>query len=97
MPDPTGTRTPPFHWIEDQARAWRLAAAIWDHDGAMFDAVATEARNDGPEAVDKLLAALARNLVVRLRMAIGADALNDLIDAELRGCDEERRRQDRAE
>lgn len=83
------THTPPFHWIEDQARAWRLAAAIWEHDGTMFDRVVAEARQDGPESVDKLMAALARNLVVRLRMTIGAAALDELVAAELLACDTE--------
>ncbi|ABM12285.1 hypothetical protein [Mycolicibacterium vanbaalenii] len=87
------THTPPFHWIEDQARAWRLVAAIREHDGVMFDAVVDEARAAGYPAMDKLLAALARNLVVRLRMSIGMDALDELIDAELRACDTETRRQ----
>lgn len=80
------TRTPPFHWIQDQARAWRLAASIWDNDGDLFDAVVAEARADGPEAVDKLIAALGRNLVVRLRMSIGTGALDELIGAELQAC-----------
>ena len=88
------TRPPVFHWIEDQARAWRLAAAIWDHDGALFDSVVAETRDAGPEAIDKLLAALARNLVVRLRMSIGADALDELIGAELSACDAEHRTRD---
>lgn len=86
------THTPPFHWIEDQARAWRLVAAIREHDGAMFDAVVDEARDAGYPATEKLLAALARNLVVRLSMSIGMDALDELIDAELKACDTETRR-----
>jgi hypothetical protein len=77
---------PPFHWVKDQARAWRLVAAICDHDGSLFDITVAEARDDGPEDVDKLLAALARNLVVRLRMAIGMTALDELITAELSAC-----------
>jgi hypothetical protein len=80
---------PPFIWVTDQSRAWRLAASIWDNDGVMFDAVVSEARADGSEAVDKLIAALGRNLVVRLRMSIGADALDELIGAELGACDAE--------
>ncbi|QRZ04513.1 hypothetical protein [Mycolicibacterium austroafricanum] len=87
------THTPPFHWVDDQARAWRLVAAICEHDGAMFDAVVDEARAAGYPATDKLLAALARNLVVRLRMSIGTEALDELIEAELRACDTESRRQ----
>ncbi|CAN5150330.1 hypothetical protein BH09ACT8_BH09ACT8_59130 [soil metagenome] len=82
----TDTQAPPFHWINDQARAWRVVAAIREHDGLMFETVVAEARNAGPEAVDKLLAALARNLVVRLRLTIGMDELDELIDAELRAC-----------
>lgn len=73
----------PFHWIADQGRAWRLVAAILEHDGAIFESVVTEARNDGPEAIDKLLAALARNLVFRVRQEIGMDALEELVTAEL--------------
>ncbi|WP_370499766.1 hypothetical protein NWT09_22140 [Mycolicibacterium sp. jd] len=83
------THTPPFHWVEDQSRAWRLVAAIREHDGAMFDAVVDEVRAAGYPAIDKLLAALARNLVVRLRASIGMDALDELIDAELRACEAE--------
>ena len=77
-------QTPPFFWIEDHQRAWRLIAASWQHDGALFDQVVAEARDASPEAVDKLLASLARNFVVRVRMSIGADAFDELIDAELR-------------
>jgi len=95
MSDQTGTRTPPFHWTEDQARAWRLVAAIREHDGDMFDAVVDETRAEGIEAVEKLLAALARNLLMRLRFEIGMQGIDDLIDAELRGCDELRRQQER--
>lgn len=73
----------PFHWIADQARAWRLVAAIIEHDGALFESVVTEARNDGPDAIDKLIAALARNLVLRVSMSIGMDALDELVTAEL--------------
>lgn len=73
----------PFHWVVDQARAWRLVASILEHDGALFESVVAETRNDGPEAVDKLLVALARNLVLRVRMAIGLDALDELVTAEL--------------
>lgn len=83
------TQPPPFFWVQDQARAWRLIAASRDHDGMLFDSVVAEARADGDEAVDKLLAALARNLLVRLRMSIGADALDELIGDELRACDTE--------
>ncbi|OBG96895.1 hypothetical protein A5697_20265 [Mycobacterium sp. E3251] len=61
----------PFHWVIDQSRAWRLVASILEHDGALFASVVAEARNDGPEAVNKLRAALARNLVLRVRMAVG--------------------------
>jgi hypothetical protein len=82
----TDTHTPPIHWVKDQARAWRLAAAIWEHDGELFDRVATETMGDGLEAVDRLLAALARNLVVRLRIEIGDTALDELIVAELSAC-----------
>jgi hypothetical protein len=90
----TEIQAPPFFWTEDQQRAWRLVAASWQHDGALFDRVVTEARDAGPGAVDKLLAALSRNLVVQLRLSLGADGLDDLIDAELCGCDEERRREE---
>jgi hypothetical protein len=79
----TETTPPPIHWVDDQARAWRLVASILEHDGVLFDSVVAEARDDGPEAIDKLLAALARNLVLRLRMAIGLDTLNELVTAEL--------------
>jgi hypothetical protein len=89
MPAMSETQAPPFFWLEDQQRAWRLIAASWQHDGALFDRVVTEARDAGPEAVDKLLAALSRNLVVRLRISLGADGLDELIDAELRGCQAE--------
>lgn len=73
----------PFHWVIDQARAWRLVASILEHDGALFSAVVAEARHDGTESVDKLLAALARNLVLRVRMVIGMGALDELVTAEL--------------
>lgn len=85
-------QTPPFFWIEDHQRAWRLIAASGQHDGALFDQVLTETRDAGPEAIDKLFAALARNLVVRLRMSMGADALDELIDGELRAGHEEMER-----
>lgn len=85
---------PPFHWVDDQARAWRLAAAIREDDGALFDAIVEEARTEGPQAVDRVLAALSRNLVVRLGMSLGMDGLDDLIEAELKGCDELRGQQD---
>ncbi|MDN4520321.1 hypothetical protein JN086_14180 [Mycolicibacterium austroafricanum] len=83
------TRTPPVHWVDDQARAWRLVAAIREHDGSLFDAVSEETRSAGYEAVDRLFAALARNLFVRVRMEIGLEALDELIEAELRACDSE--------
>lgn len=86
MPD---TQPPVFHWVQDQARAWRLVAAIREHDGMLFDSIVAETRTDGEGAVDKLLAALARNLLLRTRMSIGMDALDELIDAELRACDDE--------
>jgi hypothetical protein len=89
MTNPIDTNPPPFHWVTDQARAWRLVAAVWDHDGDLFDTVVTETMSDGLEAVEKLLAALSRNLVVRLRMTIGAEALDELIGAELQACDTE--------
>ena len=85
----TETRTPPFHWTQDQARAWRVAAAIWDHDGDLFGEVVGETVSDGLEAVNRLIAALGRNLVIRQRMSIGADALDELIAAELQACDTE--------
>lgn len=90
MPD---TPTLPLHWVDDQARAWRLAAAIWDHDANLFTRVVGETRTAGDGAVDGLLAALARNLVIRLRMAIGPDALDELIVAELEACAAEPLRQ----
>ena len=82
----TTTTPPPFHWVDDQSRAWRLVAAIMQHDGDLFEVVADEARADGYQAVDRLLAALARNLVVRLRMEIGWDALDAMVGAELLAC-----------
>jgi hypothetical protein len=75
--------TPPSHWATDQARAWRLVAAIMQHDGALFDVVADEVRADGYQAVDRLLAALARNLLLRVRLAIGWDELDEIVAAEL--------------
>lgn len=90
--------TPPFFWTEDQQRAWRLIAASWQHDGALFDRVLAETREAGPDAVDKLFASLARNFVVRLRMSMGADALDALIDAELcAGIEELERTEDGAQ
>lgn len=86
------TRPPVFHWVEDQSRAWRLVAAIREHDGVLFDAIVAEAREAGDDAVDKLLAVLSRNLLARLRMSIGMDALDELIGTELRACDIETRR-----
>jgi hypothetical protein len=84
MTDMTAAPTPPpIHWVTDQARAWRAVAAILEHDGALFQTVVTEAREDGPDAVDKLIAALARNLVLQVRMSIGMDALDELVTAEL--------------
>jgi hypothetical protein len=74
---------PPFHWVTDQARAWRLVASILEHDGALFESVVSQTRAEGSEAIDKLLAALARSLVVRLTMSIGMDALDQLVTAEL--------------
>lgn len=88
------TQAPPFFWLEDQQRAWRLIAASWQHDGALFEQIVTEAHDAGTDAVDKLLAALARNLVIRLRLSLGTEGLDELIDAELRGCDQEQRHQD---
>jgi hypothetical protein len=92
MTNPPDTHTPPFFWVTDQSRAWRLVAASWQHDGMLFDTIVAETRDAGPEAVDKLLAALAKNLVIRLRLMIGAEALDELIDAELRAADEETNR-----
>lgn len=79
---------PPIHWLNDQFRAWRLVAAIREHDGALFASITDEARAAGSETVDKLLAALARNLFIRLRIEIGSEAIDELIEAELRACDE---------
>jgi hypothetical protein len=92
--NPPDTHTPPFFWLEDQTRAWRLVAASWQHDGMLFDSIVAETRDAGPEAVDKLLAALAKNLVIRLRLTLGAKGLDELIDAELRACDQETNRGD---
>jgi hypothetical protein len=89
----TEHQLPPFHWVDDQARAWRLVAAILDDDGALFTSVVEEARADSSEAVDKLLAAITRNLVVRLRMSIGIDALDELVTAELQACLDEQERE----
>ncbi|WP_286211755.1 hypothetical protein [Mycolicibacterium mageritense] len=76
----------PPTWVVDQARAWRISAAIWDHDGNLFDMVIRETRGSGDDGTERLIAALARNLVVRLRMSIGEEALDALIPAELEAC-----------
>lgn len=79
---------PPLHWVRDQARAWRAVAAICDHDGVLLDTVVQEAAGDA--RIDELVAALARNLVARLRIEAGM-SLGDVLElahAELAALDE---------
>lgn len=56
----------------------------------MFDAVVAETRVAGDDDIVKLLAALARNIVVRLGIEIGFAAVDELIQAELLSCDAEK-------
>ena len=86
----TDTQPPPFHRVDDQARAWRAIAAICDHDGAMFEALMDETRSDGYQAIDRLVAALARNFVLRVRQSIGIDGIHELITTELTAADAHR-------
>ncbi|BBU23281.1 hypothetical protein [Mycobacterium xenopi] len=86
----TPTHAPPSFWLDDQFRAWRLVAASGDHDGILFDSIVAEAVAAG--RVEELLAALARNMFIRLRLEIGAENLDALIAAELAAVATERER-----
>lgn len=77
---------PPLHWVRDQARAWRAVAAVCHHDGVLLNAVVQEAAADA--RIEELVAALARNLLARLRTEAGMSLVDvlELAHAELSAC-----------